>query len=114
MHIAMHVAAVIVTIGCAGSGFAQILPSSMVKAMDAEAMKAVGPAVQAVLADGTPGAFRPWTSSEGHGFARLIGPDKKQPACNRVRMNSVVEGVEKRGYIFIYCRDPAGHWRVAG
>ena len=91
-----------------------MLPNSMVSGMDSGEMKAVAPAIQAVLGDGAPGATRPWTSGGRNGHVRLIGPDPKQPACRRVRMSAVVAGIEKRGYIFRYCPDAAGHWRIAG
>ncbi len=98
----------------AGAVAAQVMTDSMARGMNAETMKAVGPAVQAVLADGKPGATRPWQTAASNGHVRLLGPDKQQPACRRVRMSSVVDGVERRGYIFRYCQDKAGQWRIAG
>lgn len=93
---------------------AQIAGKSLAKGVDAATMKAVGPAVQKVLADGRAGATEPWSTDTARGNVRVIGSDPKQPACRRVRMNSVADGVEKRGYVFRYCPDTAGRWRIAG
>lgn len=93
---------------------AQIVGKSVAKGVDAATMKAVGPAVQKVLADGRTGATEPWSTGATRGNVRVIGSDPKQPACRRVRMNSIVDGAEKRGYVFRYCPDAEGRWRVAG
>lgn len=98
----------------AGSAAAQLLPNSMARGMDAATFQAIGPVVQDLLADGKPGEVRPWHTAERHGHVRLLGKDSKQPACRRVRMSATVKSVEKSGYIFRYCPDAQGSWRIAG
>ena len=110
----LHYLAVVIAIGCGGAAAAQMLPNSMVRGMDGNAMRAVAPVVQQVIADGKPGATRPWRSGDKNGKVRLLGADKTQPKCKRVRMNAVVAGVEQRGYVFRYCPDAEGNWRIAG
>ena len=97
----------------AGSSSAQIVGKTLAQSVNHYDVAAIDPILQELLTDGKAGTVRDWSGSGKTGRVRLVSGGGSA-RCGRVRTSLPRGDHESRGYIFRYCRDPAGVWRTAG